>query len=68
MGGQLRPALEMIDAGLALDAENRSSLMLKSAILQALGRSAEANEILARAEFLPEENWSERSPIGRTEK
>ena len=68
MGGQLRPALEMIDAGLALDAENRSSLMLKSAILQALGRGAEANEILARAEFLPEENWSERSVIGRTEK
>lgn len=64
MGGQLQPALEMVDAGLVLDADNRSSLMLKSTILQALGRAAEANEIIARAEFLPEDNWSERAAIG----
>lgn len=66
--GQAQTALEMVDKGLLLDADNRSSLILKSSILQSLGRHTEANEILARAEFLPEENWSERSTIGRTEK
>lgn len=66
--GQPQSALELVDKGLLLDADNRSSLVLKSAILQSLGRQTEANEILARAEFLPEENWSERSTIGRTEK
>lgn len=65
MEGQLPAALQVVDAGLALDADNRSSLMLKSTILQALGREQEANEILGRAEFLPEDNWSERSPIGK---
>ncbi len=64
MGGQLQPALEVVDAGLSLDLDNRSSLMLKSSILKALGRAGEANEIFARAEFLPEDNWSERSAIG----
>lgn len=66
--GQPQSALELVDRGLLLDADNRSSLVLKSSILQSLGRQTEANEILARAEFLPEENWSERSAIERTEK
>ncbi|MHB8914547.1 MAG: tetratricopeptide repeat protein [Thiobacillus sp.] len=64
MTGELQSALQVVDAGLALDADNRSSMILKSTILQALGRGQEANEILARAEFLPEENWSERSAVG----
>lgn len=66
--GQPQSALELVNKGLLLDADNRSSLVLKSSILQSLGRQTEANEILTRAEFLPEENWSERSAIGRTEK
>lgn len=68
MAGQHRHALTVVDAGLNLDADNRSSLVLKSAILQALGRVAEAREISDHAEFLPEENWSERTAIGGASK
>ena len=68
LSGELQSALQVVDAGLALDADSRSSLILKSTILQALGRGQEANEILARAEFLPEENWSERSAVGTTKR
>ena len=64
MAGQHQHALAVVDAGLALDADNRSSLVLKAAILQALGRVSEAQEISDQAEFLPESNWSERSAIG----
>ncbi|MHB1084241.1 MAG: tetratricopeptide repeat protein [Thiobacillus sp.] len=56
-------ALEIIDAGLLLDPNNRSSLLLKSAILQKLGRAAEAKTIEERAEFLPEGSWTERTEI-----
>lgn len=64
MAGKPRQALQVVDAGLELDADNRSSLMLKAAILQALGRAEEAREISGRAEFLPEDNWTERSAVG----
>ena len=49
---------------LAPDQDNRSSLQLKVAILQALGRSEEARKIAEHAEFLPEDNWSERAAVG----
>jgi tetratricopeptide (TPR) repeat protein len=64
LAGQDATALQVIDAGLALHTDNRSSLLLKSAVLEALGRKAEAGEIAERAEFLPEDNWTERSAIG----
>lgn len=64
MAGQALHALEVVNAGLKLDADNRNSLLLKSAILQALGREPEAKEIADHAEFLPESNWTERSAIG----
>ena len=64
MGGKPEPALKMVNAGLVLQADNRSSLILKAAILEALGRGAEAKEITSHAEFLPEGNWSERSAVG----
>lgn len=63
MTGQYPEALQILDAGLQLDANSRSSLVLKSSILQAMGRTAEANEAAERAEFLPEDNWSERSAV-----
>ncbi len=63
MGGRYDAALEIVDAGLSLDQDNRSSLLLKSAILQALGRGLEARKIADHAEFLPEDNWTERSNI-----
>lgn len=63
MAGQPKHALEVVDAGLGLDADNRNSLVLKATILQALGREPEAKEIADHAEFLPESNWSERSAI-----
>ena len=63
MTGHSQHALEVINAGLELNDTNKNSLLLKSTILQALGREPEAQEIADRAEFLPESNWSERSPI-----
>jgi len=62
--GQHQAALQVVDAGLALAADNRSSLLLKSAILQALGRAREAKDIADDAEFLPQDKWTERSAIG----
>jgi len=61
---QNREALEIVDAGLKLDPDSRNSLLLKSTILQALGRTDEAKKIAEHAEFLPDGNWSERSDIG----
>lgn len=61
--GQPREALEIVDAGLLLDPDSRDSLLLKSTVLQALGRTDEAKGIAERAEFLPESNWSERSEV-----
>jgi len=63
MTGQYPEALQILDAGLQLDANSRSLLVLKSSILQAMGREAEAKQIAERAEFLPEDNWSERSAM-----
>ena len=64
LGGRYDAALEIVNAGLSLDLDNRSSLMLKSAILLALGRTVESQKISEHAEFLPEDNWTERSAIG----
>lgn len=36
MSGELLSALQVVDAGLELDADNRSSLILKFTILQAI--------------------------------
>ena len=63
ISGQHQAALEVVDAGLLLDADNRSSLVLKAAILSALGHETEAQKIIERAEFLPEDNWTERSTL-----
>jgi tetratricopeptide (TPR) repeat protein len=63
MAGQAHNALKIVDEGLALNADNRNSLLLKSTILEALDRKTEAREIADQAEFLPESNWSERSAI-----
>jgi len=53
-------ALVQVDKGLLLENDNRNSLLLKSTILEKLGRHEQANTIKEHAEFLPEGNWSER--------
>jgi tetratricopeptide (TPR) repeat protein len=63
VGGQPEAALETVDAGLKLDKASRSSLMLKSAILKTLGRDKEAAALADQAEFLPEDNWTERTTL-----
>lgn len=65
---QHREALEILEAGLKLNPDSRSSLMLKSTILQAMGQTGEAKKIAEQAEFLPEDNWSERSAINEISK
>lgn len=61
--GNEKPALEAADRSLHLNPEDRSSLLLKSEILAALGRTAEAKAALEGAELLPEGNWSEQMSI-----
>ena len=56
-------ALASVTIALKLDPESRNSMLLKSEILQAMGRQAEAREAHEDAMFLPEGNWSERAPV-----
>ncbi len=63
MGGQNQAALEIMDAGLSLGEASRNSLMLKSVILKTLGRDKEATALASDAEFLPEDNWTERTTL-----
>ncbi len=56
-------ALLMVNQALALNSNHRDALMLKSLILEKLGRYEEAAAIREGAEFLPETNWSESVPV-----
>jgi tetratricopeptide (TPR) repeat protein len=62
-GARHKEALSSINNALALDPENRNSLLLKAAILEALGHSEQAKTIAEHAEFLPEGNWTERFAV-----
>jgi thiol-disulfide isomerase/thioredoxin len=59
-------ALEVINDALKLRPDARDSLMLKGKILQVLGRTKEAEDLLEDAAFLPEGNWSEHVAINAT--
>ena len=56
-------ALKLVENALILAPGTRNSLILKAKILEALGRTGEAEAIMDEAEFLPEGNWSERVPL-----
>jgi tetratricopeptide (TPR) repeat protein len=56
-------AMASVTIALRLDPESRNSMLLKSEILKAMGRQAEAQEAHEEAMFLPEGNWSERAPV-----
>ncbi len=56
-------ALASVNDSLRLDANNKSSMLLKSVVLEKLGRTAEAKALREKAEFLPGGNWSERSEL-----
>lgn len=58
--GEQQKALTAVNKSLSFDSNSRSSLMLKSEILKAMGKDKEAASIMKKAEFLPEGNWSER--------
>ena len=63
LSGLPQEALDALNAGLALNPENRNSMMLKATILSALNRQKEAQAASDIAEFLPEGNWTERAPV-----
>ena len=52
-------ALLMVNQALEFNPNHRDALMLKSLILEKLGRHEEATSAKEEAEFLPETNWSE---------
>lgn len=56
-------ALARVNIAQKLDPEARNTLLLKSEILNAMGRVAEAGKLEDEAMFLQEGNWSERAPI-----
>lgn len=57
--GQDSFALDSVNHALALNSQDRNSMLLKSVILKALGRNQEAEALRDEADFLPEGNWSE---------
>lgn len=61
--GRSEQALAAVNRGLALVSQARDSLLLKGAILDALGRHDEAAQLRDEAEFLPEGERSSRLPI-----
>ncbi len=61
--GDLQNALGAVDDALDLAPNTKDTLLLKSTILEGMGRTKEAQNIRGRAEFLPDGNWSERSAI-----
>lgn len=63
MKNETAKALDAVNEALRLQADNRSSLLLKATILNAQGRQPEAERLRRRAETLPTGNWSERSGI-----
>jgi tetratricopeptide (TPR) repeat protein len=63
MTGQDELALAAADNALRLNPEARSTLLVKSVILETLGYLDEARELKENAEFLPEGNWSEQVPV-----
>lgn len=56
-------ALRAVDEALRLRPDARDSLMLKSAILESLGRTREAQTLREDAEFLPQGDRSERMSV-----
>ena len=56
-------ALGMVDQAIELNPNHKDAVMLKSLILQKLGRIEEAALLKEEAEFLPETNWSESVPV-----
>lgn len=61
--GQDALALQNVNMSLALWPESRSSMLLKSEILKAMGKISEAIKLRDEAEFLPEGNWHEQAPV-----
>jgi len=57
------PALQAVERSLRLRPDARDSLLLKSAILEALGRPREAQAAREEAEFLPPGDNSERMSV-----
>jgi len=56
-------ALTVVNKSVKLAPEDRNALLLKSTILESLGRHEEARHFREEAEFLPAGNWSERMPV-----
>ena len=56
-------ALTAVNVSLKLAPEDRNALLLKSKILESLGRHDEARRVREEAEFLPAGNWSEQMPV-----
>jgi Flp pilus assembly protein TadD len=61
--GREQQALTVVSEAVRLAPEDRNALLLKSKILESLGRHEEARHIREEAEFLPAGNWSERMPV-----
>jgi tetratricopeptide (TPR) repeat protein len=60
---QTEKALSAVNQSLKLNPEWRDSLLLKSSILEALGRHGEAKILQEEAEFLPQGNPTEHSAV-----
>ena len=63
MLGRDKEALKSIDDALRIGPDTRSSVVLKAAILEGLGRKEEAGLLRKKAQNAPQKDWSENLAI-----
>ena len=61
--GRTKEALNAINVALTVGPDTRSSVVLKAAILEDLGRKEEAAQLRKQAETAPQKDWSENLAI-----
>ena len=63
IAGDNANAINRINQSLKLNPHSRNSLLLKSSILDSLGRIKEASQVESQADLIPEGEWYEQAPV-----
>lgn len=58
-----KAALKYVNKAISMSPDSKDTILLKSEILKSLGQVKQAEELREHAEFLPDGNWSESSPL-----
>ena len=63
IAGDNANAINRINQSLKLNPHSRNSLLLKSSILDSLGRIKEASQVESQADLIREGEWYEQAPV-----